>query len=74
LEDAAKVPEEVQRHRGLNRVCLCLWPRFDYNCELNRLRGSFVIVGEVFKVTTHVDQGLTRVNVLDSVININEVN
>jgi hypothetical protein len=33
-----------------------------------------VIAGEVFKVMTEVYQGLTRVNVLDSIININEVN
>jgi hypothetical protein len=34
---------------------------------VTRLRGSLVIVDEVFEVMTQVDQGLIRVNVFDSV-------
>jgi hypothetical protein len=33
-----------------------------------------VIVGEVFEVMTQVDQGLTRVNMFDSVVSTNDAN
>jgi hypothetical protein len=38
---------------------------FDHKGVLTWLRGSLVIVDEVFEVMTQVDQGLTKVNVFD---------
>jgi hypothetical protein len=77
LENMAKLPEDVQRHKGLSRVWPCLWPRFDHKCVLTWSRGSLGIVDEIFEVMTQVDHGLTNVSRFDSadlVISINDAN
>jgi hypothetical protein len=47
LENAAKVPEDVQRHQVFSGVWPCLWPRVDHKCVLTSSRGSLGFTGEV---------------------------
>jgi hypothetical protein len=54
LENATKVSEGVQRHRGLGRVWPCLWPRFDHKHVLTWSRGSLGFISEIFEVMTQV--------------------
>jgi hypothetical protein len=39
LENAAKVPEDIQRHQGFSGVLPCFWPRVDHKCVLTWSRG-----------------------------------
>jgi hypothetical protein len=51
------------------------WPSFDHQCVLTVLRGSLVIIGEVFEVMTQVDHGFSsRFDSADPAISINDAN
>jgi hypothetical protein len=68
LQNAAKVPEDVQRHWGFRWGLTMPFTKVDHNWVLTWSRGSLEIVGEVFEVRTQVDHGLTNVCMFDSAI------
>jgi hypothetical protein len=72
LENATKVPEDIQGHQGLSGVWPCLWPRFDYKCVLTWSIGSLRLVGEVFEERTQVDRDLTTVSRVDRLLWLNK--